>query len=218
MIIVHHLDNSRSQRILWLLEELELPYELVKYYRNPQTRLAPPELKGPHPLGKAPVIEDDGRIVAESGVIIEYILHKYGRGRLAPPGGTPAYFDYLHWLHFAEGSAMLPLLLALYVGRLGEAGAPLHPRITSEIANHLGYMNAALAGKDYLLGEFSAADIQLSFVVEAAAARGYLEAYPNLVAYQKRYRARPAWDRAIARGGPFQLAPSPVPTPAPAAR
>jgi len=206
MITVHHLDNSRSQRILWLLEELGLPYALVKYQRDPQTRLAPPELKGPHPLGKAPVIEDEGRTVSESGAIIEYILRKYGNGRLAPAPESPAYIDYLQWLHFAEGSAMLPVLLALYVGRLGEAGAPLFPRITGELANHLGYMDAALAGKDYLLGsDFSAADIQLAFVIEAAEARGYLRDYPNLLAYQARYRARPAWSRAIAKGGPFAL-------------
>ncbi|HEY1722648.1 MAG TPA: glutathione S-transferase [Magnetospirillaceae bacterium] len=206
MITVHHLNNSRSQRILWLLEELRIPYEVVKYQRDPQTRLAPPELKGPHPLGKAPVIEDDGRIVAESGAVIEYVLRKYGNGRLAPDPALPAYIDYLQWMHFAEGSAMLPLLLALYVGRLGEAGAPLKPRITSEIANHLGYMDKALEGKDYFLGdELSAADIHLSFVVEAADARGFLKDYPNLIAFRDRYRARPAWQRAIEKGGPFTL-------------
>ena len=206
MIKVHHLNNSRSQRILWLLEELRLPYEVVKYQRDPQTRLAPPELKGPHPLGKAPVIEDDGRTVAESGAVIEYVLRKYGDGRLAPDPKLPTYIDYLQWMHFAEGSAMLPLLLALYVGRLGEAGAPLQPRITSEIANHLGYMNKALDGRDYFLGaELTGADINLSFVVEAADARGFLKDYPNLIAFRDRYRARPAWQRAIEKGGPFTL-------------
>ncbi len=206
MITVHHLNNSRSQRVLWLLEELRLPYEVMKYQRDPQTRLAPPELKGPHPLGKAPVIVDDGRTVAESGAVIEYILRKYGGGRLAPDPELPAYIDYLHWMHFAEGSAMLPLLLGLYVSRLGEAGAPLHPRIDSEIANHLGYMNTALVGKDYFLGaELSAADIQLSFVIEAADARGLLKDYPNLAAFAARYRGRPAWQRAIEKGGPFTL-------------
>ncbi len=206
MITVHHLNNSRSQRVLWLLEELRLPYEIVKYQRDPQTRLAPPELKGPHPLGKAPVIVDDGRTVAESGAVIEYILRKYGDGRLAPDPKLPAYIDYVQWMHFAEGSAMLPLLLGLYVSRLGDAGAPLHPRITSELANHLGYMSNALGGKDWFLGsELSAADIQLSFVVEASDARGLLKDYPNLAGFRDRYRARPAWQRAIERGGPFTL-------------
>jgi glutathione S-transferase len=206
MLKVHHLDNSRSQRILWLLEELALPYEVVQYKRHPQTRLAPPELKGPHPLGKAPLLEDQGRILAESGAIVEYVVQRYGKGRLAPAPDAPAYVDYLHWMHFAEGSAMLPLLLALYVGRLGEAGAPLFPRIASEIANHLGYLEVALTGQDWLLGkDLSAADIQMSFVIEAAEARGYLAAYPNLVAYQARYRARPAWKRGIEKGGPFEL-------------
>ncbi len=208
MIKVHHLNNSRSQRVLWLLEELGVPYEVVKYYRDAQTRLAPPELKGPHPLGKAPVIEDQGRTIAESGAVIEYLVQTYGKGRLAPAPGSPAYIDYLQWMHFAEGSAMLPLLLALYVGRLGEAGAPLRPRITSEIANHLGYLDKALAGKDWLLGaELSAADFMMCFIVEAAGARGMLKDYPNLAAYQARYRARPAWQRAIDKGGPFDLAP-----------
>ena len=151
-----------------------------------------------------------------SGAIIEYVLQKYGDGRLAPATSSPAYIDYVQWLHFAEGSAMLPLLLALYVGRLGDAGAPLYPRITSEIANHLGHLDATLAGKDYLLGEeFTAADIQMAFVIEAAEARGYLKDYPNLVAYQARYRARPAWKRAIDKGGPFDL-PKSAPLAAPA--
>ena len=206
MIKVHHLNNSRALRILWLLEEIGAPYEIVKYQRGSPMPLAPPELKAVHPLGKSPVIEDNGMTIAESAAIVEYLIDTYGQGRFRPKPGTSDYWEYLQWMHFAEGSAMLPVLLALYVGRLGEAGAPLFPRITGELANHLGYMDAALAGKDYLLGsDFSAADIQLAFVIEAAEARGYLRDYPNLLAYQARYRARPAWSRAVEKGGPFAL-------------
>jgi glutathione S-transferase len=208
MIEVHHLDNSRSQRILWLLEELGLEYRIFPYKRDAKTRLAPPELKAIHPLGKSPVIRDGGMVVAESGAIVEYLVGRYGNDRLAPPRdfASPDYVAYLHWLHFAEGSAMLPLLLKLYVGRLGEAGAPLHPRIASELANHFGYMSAALGNRDYLVAnQFSAADIQLSFVLDAGASRGPLGDYPNLVRYHERLKARPAYQRAIERGGPYQL-------------
>src|SRR4051812_42279999 len=164
MIVVHHLNDSRSQRILWLLEELGVPYEIKRYQRDATTRLAPPELKAVHPLGKSPVITDGDRVVHESGAIIDYIVRRHGGGRLAPALGSDAYETYLQWLHYAEGSAMLPLLLNMYVARLGEAGAPLHPRIQSEIANHLGFTDASLAGRDWLLGsELSAADIQMSF-------------------------------------------------------
>ena len=207
MIKVHHLNNSRSQRILWLLEELDLPYEIVHYQRDAVTNLAPPELKAIHPLGKSPVITDGDLTVAESGAIVEYLVRKYGKGRLAPAETSPAYVPYLQWMHFAEGSAMLPLLLALYVGRLGDAGAPLHPRIFGEIANHLSYMNNAVAKGAYLLGdEFSAADILNSFVLEAAKVRGLLGDYPNLVDLLARLQARPAYQRALTRGGPYAFA------------
>ncbi|MEN6542924.1 glutathione S-transferase [Parvibaculum sp.] len=207
MIKVHHLNNSRSQRILWLLEELGVPYEIVHYQRDAVTNLAPPELKEIHPLGKSPVITDDGLTVAESGAIVEYLVRKYGAGRLAPAETSPDYLPYLQWMHFAEGSAMLPLLLALYVGRLGDAGAPLHPRIFGEIANHLSYMNNAVAKGGYLLGnEFSAADILNSFVLEAAKARGLLNDYPNLIDLLARLQARPAYQRALTRGGPYAFA------------
>src|SRR5262245_4956189 len=182
MIEVHHLNNSRSQRILWLLEELELPYDVVPYQRDAATRLAPPALKAIHPLGKSPVIRDGSLVLAESGAIAEYLVGRYGNGRLAPERdfGSPDYLAYLHWLHFAEGSAMLPILLRLYTRLLGDAGAPLQPRIESELANHFGYMSAALADRDYFVADaFSAADIQLSFVLDAGA-RGPLKAYPNL--------------------------------------
>ena len=146
MIEVHHLNNSRSQRILWLLEELGLEYEIVRYQRDQATRLAPPAIKAIHPLGKSPVIRDGGLVVAESGAIVEYLVGRYGNGRLAPKVDftSPDYVAYVHWLHFAEGSAMLPLLLKLYVGRLKEAGAPLAPRIDSELKNHFDYMSGAL--------------------------------------------------------------------------
>src|SRR5258705_34922 len=151
MIVVHHLNDSRSQRILWLLEELGAPYEIKNYQRDAATRLAPPELVAVHPLGKSPVISDGGRTVYESGAIIDYITRHQGGGKLAPKPGTDEYETYLQWLHYAEGSAMLPLMLNMYVMRLGEAGAPLHPRIQSEMANHLGYVNGALAGRDWLM-------------------------------------------------------------------
>lgn len=141
MIIVHHLNNSRSQRILWLLEELGLPYEIKRYQRDPKTNLAPPELKAINALGKSPVIKDAGKVVIESGAIVDYLIRRHGAGRLQPDPTSADYDQYVQWLHFAEGSAMLPLMLNLYVGRLGDAGAPLHPRIESEVANYLGYLN-----------------------------------------------------------------------------
>jgi glutathione S-transferase len=208
MIEVHHLNNSRSQRILWLLEELALPYEIIPYQRDPVTRLAPPALKAIHALGKSPVIRDNGLVVAESGTIVEYLVGKYGNGRLAPVRdfNSPDYIAYLHWLHFAEGSAMLPLLLKLYVGRLKEAAAPLSPRIESELRNHFNYMSAALGTRDYFVGDaFTAADIQLSFVLDAGASRGPLKDYPNLVRLHERLKARPAYQRALTRGGPYEL-------------
>jgi len=207
MIVVHHLNDSRSQRILWLLEELSLPYEIKKYQRNAETRLAPPELKVVHPLGKSPVITDDGRTIMESGAIVDYIIRRHGGGRLQPDPASPAYDDYVQWLHFAEGSAMLPLLLKLYVSRLGEAGAPLAPRIESEIANHLGYVDRALQGRNYLLGaELTGADVQLSFVGEIAGSRADRTAYPALDAWVKRFQARPAYRRALERGGSYAFA------------
>jgi glutathione S-transferase len=207
MIVVHHLNDSRSQRILWLLEELKLPYEIQRYQRNALTRLAPPELKAVHPLGKSPVITDDGRVIIESGAIIDYIIRHHGGGRLQPDPTTPACDDYVQWLHFAEGSAMLPLLLKLYVSRLGDAAGPLSPRIESEIANHLGYIDQALIGRDYLLGaDLTGADIQLSFVGEVAGVRADRSAYPKLDAWVRRYQARPAYQAALASGGPYSYA------------
>jgi glutathione S-transferase len=206
MLVVHHLNDSRSQRVLWLLEELGAPYEIKTYQRDAVTRLAPPELKAVHPLGKSPVITEDGRTIIESGAIIDYLVRRHGGGRLAPPAGGEAYEVYNQWLHYAEGSAMLPLMLMMYVMRLGEAAAPLQPRIESELANHLGYVNASLQGRDWLLGaELTAADIQMSFVGEVTGAFGRLEQYPNIKAWVTRFQARPAYKAALERGGPYSF-------------
>ncbi len=208
MIVVHHLNDSRSQRILWLLEELGLPYEIKIYQRDATTRLAPPELTAVHPLGKSPVVTEGGATIAESGAIIDYVLRHHGAGRLAPPVGTPDYEAHQQWLHYAEGSAMLPLMLNMYVARLGEAGAPLQPRIQGEMANHLGYVDRALAGRDYLMGkDLTAADIQMSFVGEVAGAFGQFANYPNIAAWVRRFQDRPAYRAALAKGGPYNLGP-----------
>lgn len=207
MIVVHHLNDSRSQRILWLLEELGVPYDLKRYQRDATTRLAPPELLAVHPLGKSPVITDDGRTIHESGAIIDYIIRRHGGGRLAPVLGSDAYEAYNQWMHYAEGSAMLPLMLFMYVMRLGEAGAPLHPRIESEIANHLGFVNGALEGRDWLVGEaLTGADIQMSFVGEVTGAFGRLDAYPAIKAWVERFQARPAYKKALEAGGAYSFA------------
>lgn len=222
MIRVHHLDNSRSQRVLWLLEELELPYEVVPYQRDTSTMLAPRELREVHPLGKSPVITDEGITVAESGAIIEYLVGRYGNGRLIPPEGTPERLRYTYWLHYAEGSAMTPLLLKLVFGRLASAPGmpalirPIARRIAAgvqksyidpQIRLHLDYLESELRDRTWCTGEmFTAADIQLSFPLEAASARGGLDArYPVLAALLRRWHARPAYQRALERGGPYSL-------------
>jgi glutathione S-transferase len=207
MLKVHHLNNSRSQRILWLLEELDAPYEIVRYQRDAVTNLAPPELKAVHPLGKSPVITDGALTIAESGAAVEYIIERYGAGALRPDPASDAYWRYVEWLHYAEGSAMLPLMMNLYVLRLGEAGAPLHERISSEIDNHLGYVAGALGEQPFLMGEaLTGADIQVGFVAEVARAFGRLAQFANLLAYVERLQARPAYRRAIEKGGPYNLA------------
>jgi glutathione S-transferase len=207
MIVVHHLEESRSQRILWLMEELGLQYEVKRYERNAQTRLAPPELKALHPLGKSPVITRDGKVLAESGAIIEYLAESEAGGALSVPAGYDDRTEYLYWLHFAEGSAMLPLLLKLYVSLLGEAGAPLMAmRIEPEIENHLAFANDALGSKAWFVADrFTAADIQMSFVLDAAGSRGGLAKYPNLVRARAAGQARPAYQRALQRGGPYKM-------------
>ncbi|MFC5550079.1 glutathione S-transferase family protein [Massilia aerilata] len=221
MIIVHHLNNSRSQRILWLLEELGLAYEIKKYQRDPKTMLAPPELRAVHPLGKSPVIQDGETIVAESGAIIEYLVGRYGEGRLAPAAGTPERLRYTYFLHYAEGSAMPPLLLKLVFDRVESTPAPFFVRpiaraiarkvkdsfVLPQIRQHLAFLEGELGQRAWFAGDdFSAADIQLSFPLEAAAARGGLDAqYPKLSAFLERIHARPAYARALERGGKYDF-------------
>lgn len=203
-LVVHHLNNSRSHRILWMLEELGLEYEFVVHLRNEMTRLAPDSLKAVHPLGKSPVLVDDGRAIIESGAIIEHLCIVHGGGRFWPRAGAPEALDHLQWMHYAEGSAMLPLLLALYSSFLGDAAAPLKPRVDSEIALHLGYIDAQLQKTPFIAGgEFMAADVQISFVLEAAGKR--LEAFPAALAYREKLQDRPGYRRAIEKGGPYAL-------------
>lgn len=210
MIVLHHLNDSRSQRVLWLLEELNLPYEIKRYQRDAKTRLAPPELLAVNPVGKSPVIVDDGKTVIESGAIIDYLIRRHAGGRLQPDAATDAYDQYQQWMHYAEGSAMLPLMMNLYVSRLGEAGAPLAPRIDSEIANHLGYVNEALEKGPWLLGDaFTGADVQMSFVGELAGAYGRLASFPHVEAWVRRFQARPAYQRALEKGGGYRFVVTP---------
>ncbi|HSW03553.1 glutathione S-transferase family protein [Aquabacterium sp.] len=205
MIVVHHLNESRSQRVLWLLEELGVPYEIRHYTRDAVTRLAPPSLQAVHPLGKSPVVEADGLTLIESGAIVDYLIRRHGGESLRPPVDSPEFEAYQQWLHYAEGSAMLPLLLKLYVSRLGEAGAPLQPRIESELANHLGFVERSLQGRDWLVGDaLTGADVQMSFVGEAA--RGLRTRYPAMDAWVRRFQQRPAYRRALERGGPYSMA------------
>lgn len=206
-IIVHHLNNSRSQRILWLLEELGLEYEIVHHQRDAVTNLAPPELLAIHPLGKSPMIEDNGQLVYESGAIVEYLCERHGGAHLVPDRGTDDHIRYLEWLHFAEGSAMTPILLNLYTARLGEAAAPLHPRISEQLESHFRYINDRLSDSDWLVGgRLTGADIMVSFPAEAAVKMGRAEDKPGLKAYVDRIHARPAWQAALARGGPYAYA------------
>ena len=221
MIVVHHLENSRSQRILWLLEELDLPYRVQRYARNPKTMLAPPELKAVHRLGKSPVISDDGEVIAETGAIIEHLVERHGQGRLLPPTGTPEHRRYRYWLHYAEGSLM-PLLVMKLI--FAKTAAPPTPWLIRPIAKaiakgvgdryldpnlkaHLDMIEDELAATGWFAGaEFSAADVIMSFPLEAATARGGASrGYPNIAAFLARIQARPAWQAALANGGPYQL-------------
>ncbi|WP_186223090.1 glutathione S-transferase family protein [Burkholderia gladioli] len=221
MLIVHHLNNSRSQRVLWLLEELGVPYELKRYQRDPKTMLAPPELRAIHPLGKSPVLTDEGFTLAESGAIIEYLVERYGEGRFAPPPGTPQRLRYTYWLHYAEGSAMPPLLLKLVALRIAQAPMPFFARpiarkisstlqssfVDPQLKLHLGYVDAALRETGWFVGDsFSAADVQMSFPLEAAASRAdTLAQLPAIRAFLERIHARPAYQRALQRGGPYAM-------------
>jgi glutathione S-transferase len=207
MLTLHHLNDSRSQRILWLLEELGTPYELKRYQRDATTRLAPPELEAVHPLGKSPVIVDGGVTIAESGAIVDYLIRRYGKGAMMPAPDSVDYEAYNEWLHYAEGSAMLPLMMHLYVSRLKEAGAPLHPRIDSEMARHLGYTDRALQGREFFVSDaLSGADIQMSFVAEMAKVFDRIGPYPNLGAWLSRMHARPAFQRSVEKGGAYRFA------------
>jgi glutathione S-transferase len=221
MIVVHHLNNSRSQRVLWLLEELGVPYEVIRYERDAKTMLAPPALMAIHPLGKSPVIVDGGVTVAESGAIVEYLIDRYGGGRLEPLAGTPQRLRYTYWLHYAEGSAMPPLLLKLVFDRVANAPAPwpisaIARRIAGtvqssfigpQLKRHLDYMEAELAAHPWFAGEeFTAADIQMSFPLEAAASRAGLNAgRPHLIGFLERIHARDSYKRALTRGGPYSF-------------
>jgi glutathione S-transferase len=206
MITVHHLNNSRSQRILWLLEELGTPYEIVRYQRDAVTSLAPPELKAIHPLGKSPVITHGDEVLAESGMIIDVLARRAGSD-LAVSFDSADYPAYAHWLHFAEGSAMTPFLLALYTRRLGDAAAPLQPRIQSEIMNHMSYVEGALTGKSYLVADrLTGADIQMSFIGEIAKANGLGGMLPSTMAWLDGLHARPQWQAALAKGGTYDYA------------
>lgn len=225
MIVVHHLEASRSQRVLWALEELGLEYEVKKYQRDPTTSLAPKELRDVHPLGKSPVVTDDGRTFAESGAILEYLARKYGNGRLVPKEGTLEHDRYLYWLHYAEGSAMPPLLLKLIVGRMQSGrnvpflARPLVRAVGNKMAdtfvdknlrNHLDWIESELGKSAWFAGEeLTMADIQMSFPVEAGATRaGGPEGSakrPRMAAFVERMRERPAYKRAIEKGGPFEI-------------
>lgn len=207
MIIVHHLANSRSQRVLWLLEELMLPYEVRRYERDPKTMLAAPELKRAHPLGKAPVIEDDGHVVIETGAIVEYLVEKAG-GTLGPPANREAVLRYRQFLHYAEGSMMPPLFGLLVVGRLGLLGKPARAPIQKMIDGHLDWLESELASRDWFAGDiFTAADIMMSFPLEASRHRAGLDdRRPNLIDWLERIHARPAYAEALRRGGPYAYA------------
>ncbi len=221
MIIVHHLNNSRSQRVLWLLEELGVEYEVKRYDRDPTTMFAPESLRAVHPLGKSPVITDGAMTLAESGAIIEYLVDRYGDGRLAPPIGTPEHLRYIYWLHYAEGSAMPLLVLRLIFNKIEASPMPFFVRpiarlivdrvrksfIEPQIALHLGYLEAELEKSLWFVdSEFTAADIQMSFPLEASAARSGLDiSRPKLMGFLDRIHARPAYRRALERGGEYVL-------------
>jgi glutathione S-transferase len=221
MLIVHHLNNSRSQRILWMLEELGVEYDIQRYERDPKTMLAPASLRKVHPLGKSPVVTDNGLTLAESGAILEYLIDRYGNGRFIPPAGTPERLRYTYWLHYAEGSAMPPLLMKLVFDRIERGPMPFFIKpiagaiarkakttfIQPQLDNHLDYLESEIAKDGWFAGrEMTAADIQMSFPLEAAASRGGLnQSRPRLMEYLQRIHARPAYQRALERGGKYEL-------------
>ncbi|MEO7549505.1 MAG: glutathione S-transferase [Ramlibacter sp.] len=221
MIVVHHLNNSRSQRVLWLLEELGLDYEIKFYERDRKTMLAPPELLEVHPLGKSPVITDGALNLAESGAIVEYLVGNYGAEQLLPPPGTPERLRYHYWMHYAEGSLMPPLLLKLVFDQIGKAKMPFFAKpiakaiagkalagfVMPQIHRHLDFLEAELVKSDWFTGtSMTGADIQMSFPLEAAAARGGLDAArPRLMGFLERIHARPAYRRALEKGGDYSI-------------
>ena len=208
MIEVHHLNNSRSQRVLWMLEELGVPYTVVRYERDPKTILAPPELKKVHSLGKSPVIRDGDFVLAESGAIIEYLAEKYGNGRFVPQRGTREYETCRYWVHYAEGSLMMQLLVKIYLDRVGEPAKALLERVSGAVRMHLGYVEESLGSSQFLTGSaFTVADVQMSFPLEVCVAQGMLgEAHPRLKALLARLHERPAYQAALAKGGPYAYA------------
>jgi glutathione S-transferase len=205
VIVVHHLNNSRSQRIVWLLEELELPYRLEQYRRDAKTNLAPPELRAVHPLGKAPVIQDGELVLAESGAIVEYLLERHGRGRLMPPAGSPERVRYLHWMHFAEGTIMLHMLARLYLSRVGEPAKAIQARVEGMLGAELDLVEAELGRSAHLAGaHFGAADVQMTFPLEFANFAGLVvERHAKVREYLARMQARPAYRRAVEKGGAY---------------
>jgi glutathione S-transferase len=221
MIVVHHLNNSRSQRVLWMLEELGVPYEVKRYQRDPNTNLAPPSLRAVHPLGKSPVVVDGTLTLAESGAIVEYLVQRYGGGKFVPAAGTPERQRYTYWMHYAEGSAMPPLLMKLIFDRIERGPVPFFVRpiaraiarrakstfVEPNIKLHLDYMEAELGKSAWFAGnEFTAADIQMSFPLEAASVRAGLDgSRPKLWAFLQTIHARPAYQRALEKGGPYAL-------------
>lgn len=206
MMKIHHLNNSRSQRVLWLMEELSLDYELIIHNRDATTNLAPPELIAAHPLGKSPLLEVDGRIIMESAAIVEYLCARHGK-HLLPEAGTDAGISHLELMHFAEGSAMTPIILNLYVSRLGEAGTPLHPRIQSQLASQFAYMESIIRPSGhFVLDDLSAVDIMLSFPAEIAVKQGFGDKLPKLAAFVAAIHARPAYQRALEKGGAYAFA------------
>ncbi len=208
MLVVHHLNNSRSQRILWLLEELGLDYEIKRYERDPNTMLAPASLKEVHPLGKSPVITDEGLTLAESGAIIDYLVERYGEGQLAPPPGTPEKLRYAYWLHYAEGSAMPLLVMKLLLDNFGLGDSVASTQfVAPQLKLHFDYLEGELGKTTWFVGEeFTAADVQMSFPVEAAAAQlGVDASCPKLKGFLERIHARPAYKRALERGGKYEL-------------
>ena len=203
-LIVHHLNNSRSQRIIWLLEELAVPYTLRSYARDPVTQFAPAALKAVHPLGKSPLLEEDGQIIQESGAIVQYLCERYGNGRFLPLVGTVDSLRHLQFMHFAEGSAMLPPLLRIYTGRLGAAGEPLHPRIDEQLLAQFDYLESQLRPSGHFVGDdWTGADIMLSFPAELAVMQKEAPRWPKLAAFVQAAHARPAWQRASAATGDY---------------